>query len=123
DRDCGHRSRKLRYAGATHLKQSVPRRRSPQRRVADRRGQSRIASTGEVRAALSAGKKPPNTPITPPTASAPSKISGVGSNEIVISDQELKFIIEKCTKPIASDASAPTAPPISANSTDSSRND
>ena len=44
-----------------------------------------MARTGLVRAAFSAGKKPPSTPTTAPERMERSRISGVGRNGKVIS--------------------------------------
>src|SRR5208337_2424649 len=82
-----------------------------------------MALSGEVRAARTAGKKPPTRPIPQAQASDQAMIGAVGWKENTTSDQLEKLTIEKCTNPMARDAAAPTIPPATARATASRRND
>ena len=61
--------------------------------------------------------------MTAAKTSEPMMMPGVGSKPNTISDQVAKLTIENFTKLMASDAATPIAPPMSARSTDSSRNE
>lgn len=61
-----------------------------------------------MRAARTAGKKPPSTPITIEAISAVRMMRGVGSKVNTTSEKLAKFIIEKRTFDSANDARAPT---------------
>ena len=79
--------------------------------------------SGDVRAARTAGKNPPRSPMPQAKTSAVTMTLGVGSKEKTISDQLAMLTIEKRTKAIAIEAAAPTAPPTAARMTASRRND
>src|SRR6187549_1419 len=82
-----------------------------------------MASIGEVRAALSAGKKPPKIPIAAPATSEPISTLGVGANENDTSCQVEKFIIEMRAKLSKSEAPTPKSPPTRARKVDSTTNE
>jgi hypothetical protein len=89
----------------------------------DLRCQARIASIGLTRAARIAGRKPLTTPMKPARRMARTRIAGVGSNEKTISDHVPALSIVIFTNLRASAAIAPTLPPRTASTIDSSKND
>src|SRR6478736_8959043 len=74
---------------------------------------------GAVRAARTAGKKPPTRPMKAPTPTDKRRMKAEGLKENVTSCQVAKFIIEKDTPDMARLARAPKQAPPKASTIDS----
>lgn len=80
-----------------------------------------IASTGRTRAARTAGRKPPISPMKAESAIEDTMICGVGSKPNTISAKVPAFSIVIFTAFIASAAALPMAPPATAKKIDSNK--
>src|SRR5258708_3808750 len=79
----------------------------------------RIACTGLILAARTAGQNPPRMPIAAAATIAETMIPTLGSNLKTISENVAQFMVENDLSDIRSDAAAPRAPPPIDRTTDS----